>query len=99
VNWAQTATYFYEPGVDNPISRTDSSGTVYYLSDLSGNVAALAKPDGTLWGRYGYSPFGEVLSTDPGMPQQPLRWARANSTTPGCITCGPGITIRRAVGS
>jgi RHS repeat-associated protein len=74
VNWAQTASYFYQPGVDRPVTRTDSAGTVWYLQDLAGSVTALARNDGTLYGRYHYSPWGEVVSTDPGMPAQPLRW-------------------------
>jgi RHS repeat-associated protein len=74
VNWNQTAAYFYQPGVDRPVTRTDSAGTVWYLQDLAGSVSALAKNDGTLYGRYHYSPWGEVVSTDPGMPAQPLKW-------------------------
>jgi RHS repeat-associated protein len=68
-----TASYFYQPGVDLPVSRTDNSGTVYYLQDHAGSVTALTRPDGTLIGRYAYTPFGEV-SADAGMPQQPLLW-------------------------
>src|SRR5207248_6416446 len=33
-NWNVLASYFYQPGVDAPISRTDNAGsTVYYLAD------------------------------------------------------------------
>jgi RHS repeat-associated protein len=74
VNWNQTAAYFYQPGVDRPVTRTDSAGTVWYLQDLSGSVSALAKNDGTLYGRYYYSPWGEIVSADGGMPSQPLKW-------------------------
>jgi RHS repeat-associated protein len=73
-SWNQTAAYFYQPGVDRPITRTDAAGTVWYLQDLSGSVSALAKNDGTLYGRYHYSPWGEVVSADAGMPVQPLKW-------------------------
>jgi RHS repeat-associated protein len=72
-SWSQTASYFYEPGVDLPISRTDAAGTVYYLQDHAGSVTALARPDGSLIGRYAYTPWGEVAA-DPGMPAQPLLW-------------------------
>jgi RHS repeat-associated protein len=72
-NWNVTASYFFEPGVDQPISRTDGSGTVYYLADHAGSVTALARPDGTLIGRYSYTPWGEY-SADAGMPAQPLLW-------------------------
>jgi RHS repeat-associated protein len=59
--------------VDLPVSRTADGETVYYLQDHAGSVTALTRPDGTLIGRYAYTPFGEV-SADPGMPQQPLLW-------------------------
>ena len=73
VNWNQTASYFYQPGIDMPVSRSDPGGTVYYLQDHAGSVSALARPDGTIIGRYSYTPFGEVTA-DPGMPAQPLLW-------------------------
>jgi len=67
------ATYFYEPGIDLPVSRTDANGTIYYLHDLAGSITALTRPDGSLIGRYHYTPWGEVAA-DPGMPAQPLLW-------------------------
>jgi RHS repeat-associated protein len=73
-SWNQTAAYFYQPEVDRPVTRTDAAGTVWYLQDLAGSVTALARNDGTLYGRYHYSPWGEVVSTDAGMPFQPLKW-------------------------
>jgi RHS repeat-associated protein len=73
-SWNVLAQYFYQPGVDQPISRTDGSGTVYYLQDHAGSVTALADGNGAILGRYHYSPWGEVVSQDPGLPQQPLRW-------------------------
>lgn len=72
--WSVEATYFYHPGVDRPISRTDTTGTYYYLQDLAGSVTALALPNGTLLGRYHYGPWGELLAADPGLPTQPLQW-------------------------
>jgi YD repeat-containing protein len=42
-SWNQIAAYFYQPGVDLPVTRTDSAGTVWYLQDLAGSVTALAK--------------------------------------------------------
>lgn len=73
-SWNQTAEYFYLPGVDRPVSRTDGAGTVYYLTDHAGTVTALARPDGTLYGRYFWNPWGELVSADAGMPSQPLGW-------------------------
>jgi RHS repeat-associated protein len=70
----QTASYFCQPGGDRPVTRTDAAGTVWYLQDLAGSVSALARNDGTLYGRYHYSPWGKVVSTDAGMPAQPLLW-------------------------
>jgi RHS repeat-associated protein len=74
-SWNVLASYFYQPGVDAPISRTDNSGsTVYYLADDAGSVTALANSTGSVLGRYYYSPWGEVVSQDSGLPTQPLKW-------------------------
>src|SRR5262249_9998747 len=73
-NYAVTASYFFQPGVDQPTSRTAATRTTYYLQDNAGSVRALTRADGTLIGRYAYSPFGTLLSSDPGMPAQPLLW-------------------------
>src|SRR5207245_4071936 len=44
-NYNVTASYFFQPGVDQPVSRTDASGTFYYLQDNAGSVSALARAD------------------------------------------------------
>jgi RHS repeat-associated protein len=57
-----------------PISRTAGGQTIYYLQDHAGSVTALTSATGTLLGRYHYSPFGTLVSSDAGLPAQPLKW-------------------------
>jgi RHS repeat-associated protein len=74
-SWNVLSSYFYQPGVDAPISRTDNTGsTVYYHADNAGSITALANSTGSVLGRYYYSPWGEVVSQDSGLPTQPLKW-------------------------
>jgi hypothetical protein len=60
------AQYFYQPGVDQPVSRTDGSGTVYYLRDHAGSVSALADGSGAILGRYHIQPVGGGGEPGPG---------------------------------
>src|SRR5207247_8997381 len=67
-NWNVLASYFYQPGVDAPISRTDSTQTLYYLADNAGSITALANASGGILRRYYYSPWGELVSQDAPLP-------------------------------
>src|SRR5205807_9884739 len=68
------ASYHYPPGGDTRISRTDRTQTVFCRADNAGSINALANSTGGIIGRYYYSPWGEVVSQDAGLPAQPLKW-------------------------
>ena len=50
-------------GIDEVFSRTDSSGTSYFLTDALGSTIALADSSGTAQTSYTYDPFGTATST------------------------------------
>ena len=60
-----TANLLTGPGVDQAITRTDSSGTSTFLTDAQGSTIALADNAGTLPTQYSYGPFG--LTTTSGV--------------------------------
>jgi RHS repeat-associated protein len=55
-----TATMLTGLGIDECFQRTDSSGTLSYLSDMVGSTLALADSSGALDTAYTYDPFGNV---------------------------------------
>lgn len=50
-------------GIDQQLSRTDSAGARYPLTDALGSVIALADSIGTLQTQYTYEPFGKTTVT------------------------------------
>ena len=57
------------------VSFTDQAtriSFIYYLADNAGSITALANSSGGIIGRYYYSPWGELVSQDAGLPTQPL---------------------------
>jgi RHS repeat-associated protein len=49
-------------GIDERFTRTDSSGTANFLTDLSGSTIALADASGNVDTNYTYAPFGNVAA-------------------------------------
>ena len=55
-----TATMLTGLGIDEYFQRTDSGGTLSYLTDMPGSTLALADSGGALDTTYTYDPFGNV---------------------------------------
>jgi len=66
--------YVYGPGVDQPISMTESSGTYagtyYYHFDALGSVVALTNSSGNTVEVYEYDVYGRVGATDANHPNR-----------------------------
>ena len=55
--------YLLGLGLDQRYSRTDSSGTQSYLTDLNESTVALASSTGTIPTSYTYDPFGQATTS------------------------------------
>lgn len=69
-----TREFTYYPGVDRPHSMRTGGQTYYYITDLQGNVVALANASGTVVNRYVYTPFGTTTQASETVAN-PLRYA------------------------
>ena len=65
--------YAYQPGIDQPVAVTTSSGTFYYYLDQEGNVISVWNSSNTKVAEYKYDPYGYLVSSS-GSLTQPLRW-------------------------
>jgi len=58
-----TVNYLTGAGIDETLSRTDSSGTQSYLTDNLGSTMALTNSAGALSTSYSYEPYGNTTAT------------------------------------
>jgi RHS repeat-associated protein len=65
--------YAYQPGIDQPVAVTTSSGTFYYYLDQEGNVISVWNSSNTKVAEYKYDPYGYQVASS-GSLTQPLRW-------------------------
>jgi len=59
---ANSASYTYGTGVDEPLVRKSMALKEYYLQDILGSVIALTDETGSISTSYNYSPFGKKAS-------------------------------------
>jgi RHS repeat-associated protein len=58
-----TASYLRTLGVDETLTRTDATSTLYYLTDALGSTVALTTDAGAVATVYSYEPFGETSAS------------------------------------
>ena len=58
-----TANYLTGAGIDETLSRTDSSGTYSYLTDNLGSTDALTNASGAISTSYSYEPYGNTTAS------------------------------------
>src|SRR5207253_1320619 len=61
---AQTLTYIYYPGVDNPngFARMSDGIMHYFITDYPGNVQGVVNSSNTIENEYRYTPFGVTMA-------------------------------------
>jgi RHS repeat-associated protein len=67
------ATYVRDPGGTLVADRVGAT-TLYYLFDGLGSVVGLTDASGTVVQRYGYDPYGRIITTTPEATDNPFRF-------------------------
>jgi len=84
-------------GIDEYLTRTDSSGTANFLTDALGSTIELTDGSGNSLTQYTYEPFGNTTAT--GTSSNTISLPAEKTMEPESSSTGPGIIRRRSSGS